>query len=208
MNQKKSFFTVGTVIGETINFYTDNFMKLWIPYIIIQVPFSFLTSYLTLNMYGSPFIFIISLLSSFATTVIGLYVTLAAIRLYRKNEASSGYILSDMKKVIISYILLQILIILGIIGGCILLIVPGIIFSLRWSVSGISLIDESPGIRGSMKRSKILTKGFKGQIFVVYLLLVLIGFVLLSAFFPHEQRSCRGIFRIPDEFVLPGYKSV
>ncbi|HEX8118643.1 MAG TPA: hypothetical protein VF521_15315, partial [Pyrinomonadaceae bacterium] len=54
--------------------------------------------------------------------------------------------------------------------GYILLIVPGIIFSLMFSVSVPAAIVERLGAVDAMRRSYELTKGYKGLIFITYFL--------------------------------------
>ena len=181
MKQQKTYFTVGSVIGETVNFYTDNFLKLWLPFIIVQFPAEKIIGYFSSGSLN-PFIYILILLNSLLSTSVSLYVIITALNLYKKSSSLFQDNFSGLKEIFIPYILLQLLVFLGIIGGSLLLVIPGIILMLRWSVSGISLLEEKTKIRESMKRSKMLTKGFKGQVFVVYILIAVIGLVIAFAF--------------------------
>jgi len=84
---------------------------------------------------------------------------------------------------------LAILVGCGIWIGLILLIVPGIMFALRWSVALPACVVEGLGPLASMKRSAQLTKGHRWKLFGIFLLLwvvsalagLLIGLLLKPA---------------------------
>lgn len=65
---------------------------------------------------------------------------------------------------------LSILFFLGVVGGMILLIVPGVILALMWCVSGPALIEERLGITESLRRSADLTRGNRWMLFAIFLL--------------------------------------
>lgn len=71
---------------------------------------------------------------------------------------------------------LDLLVGLGVVIGMILLIVPGVLLALRWSVSVPELVIEERGIQESMGRSAALTQNRRWSIF-------LLGLVLLAAMF-------------------------
>ena len=70
---------------------------------------------------------------------------------------------------------------LGTLLGYALLIIPGIILALLWSVAMPALVAENLGVVDSLKRSAALTKGCKRWIFLTYLVLMaaIIGIYLL-----------------------------
>ncbi|NQT32349.1 MAG: hypothetical protein HQ594_01595 [Candidatus Omnitrophica bacterium] len=61
--------------------------------------------------------------------------------------------------------------------GTILLIVPGIIWSLKFQFFGYFIIDEGLGPIDALKKSGMITKGVKGNLFVFALVIVLINIV-------------------------------
>jgi len=77
---------------------------------------------------------------------------------------------------------LAILVGCGVWIGLILLIVPGIMFALRWSVALPACVVEGLGPLASMKRSAQLTKGHRWKLFGIFLLLwvvsALAGFLI------------------------------
>jgi uncharacterized membrane protein len=62
--------------------------------------------------------------------------------------------------------------------GFMLLIVPGIILLLRWSVAVPVLVQERRGVFGSMKRSRELTKGSRWALFGFWIILIIAVIVI------------------------------
>ncbi|WP_428263362.1 hypothetical protein [Haliangium sp.] len=65
---------------------------------------------------------------------------------------------------------------LCVLGGVFLFIVPGIIMSLMLYVAVPVAVIEQPGVSAALRRSAELTRGHKGSIFAVVLLVALINF--------------------------------
>jgi len=80
--------------------------------------------------------------------------------------------------------LLVILASLGIALGFVLLIVPGIILALAWAVITPVRVAEHPEMMATFGRSAALTKGHRGSIFVVNLVIGIISFALTFAIRP------------------------
>ncbi len=74
------------------------------------------------------------------------------------------------------WVLVGISIVTGVLGGLglLLLIVPGVILLLRWSVSVAVAVVERRGVSDSMRRSAELTRGHRGAILVLWLIYVLL----------------------------------
>jgi hypothetical protein len=62
--------------------------------------------------------------------------------------------------------------------GFILLIVPGVLLALRWSVAAPALVLEGRSLTEAMGRSADLTKDRRGSIFLLFLIYLGIEFVL------------------------------
>ena len=75
---------------------------------------------------------------------------------------------------------------LGVFLGALLLIVPGVILALAWSVAMPSLVLEDCSVFGSFKRSAALTRGKRWSIFLLHFLVglvsVIIQLVILAIF--------------------------
>jgi hypothetical protein len=80
---------------------------------------------------------------------------------------------------ILPMIAIGILLSLGVGFGFLLLIVPGVILWLMWSVVVPAYVQERLGVFASFGRSVELTKGARGKIFLLFVILV-IGLWLLS----------------------------
>lgn len=67
---------------------------------------------------------------------------------------------------------------MGLSIGFMLLIVPGVILALGWSMSVPVLIQERLGVFGSMSRSWALTKGSRWSLFGLFLILFIIAMII------------------------------
>lgn len=70
---------------------------------------------------------------------------------------------------------------IGIGVGFLLLIVPGIILVLMWSLTIPVAVIEDTGLRDSVNRSTELTKGSRGRVFVIYVLFLVMLYALYMA---------------------------
>ncbi len=76
-------------------------------------------------------------------------------------------------------LLLSIVSILGIELGFVLLVVPGIILGVMWSISTPAMVIENLGVMASLGRSRALTKGARWPIFGLLFVAVLVLFAPL-----------------------------
>lgn len=79
-------------------------------------------------------------------------------------------------------IAITILVSIGATLGLILLIVPGIVLWLGWSVAVPILVHERLGVFGSMSRSRRLTKGSRWSLFGLYIILIIAVWVIQGVF--------------------------
>lgn len=71
---------------------------------------------------------------------------------------------------------------IGIGIGFLLLIIPGFILALMWSLTIPVAVVEGTGLVNSVRRSADLTKGSWGRIFVIYFLFVVLFYIVYSLF--------------------------
>ncbi len=95
------------------------------------------------------------------------------------GKVSFGDSLSTGLSVVLPLIGLAIISGVGIMLGMILLIVPGVILALMWSVAVPALVVERVGVFEALGRSNALTKGAKWKIFGLALI-ILVAYWLLS----------------------------
>lgn len=70
-----------------------------------------------------------------------------------------------------------------VVGGMILLVVPGIIFAIMYSFASIIIVDANIGIKASLKESKAITNGSKWKLlgfFIVIGLINILGYIALG----------------------------
>ena len=102
----------------------------------------------------------------------------AVVDVQRTGGASAGECLARGLKVLPKVFLVSVLTTIVTFPGYLLLIVPGVILSLMFSVSVPTAVIEGVGPLDAMKRSYELTKGNKGLIFITFFLWGLLVTVL------------------------------
>lgn len=77
----------------------------------------------------------------------------------------------------------ELLVILIVIGGLILLIVPGIIWAIKYSFAILLIVDKDMQIKEALRASGEMTKGIKGKLFLFGLAtlgVAILGFICLG----------------------------
>ncbi len=97
---------------------------------------------------------------------------------HRGRETPLPVALTVAFKSVIPLFLLALLATLGMTVGMILLIVPGIILAVMWSVAIPALVTEKIGPIAALGRSRALTKGSRWGIFGLVLVAVILSYVL------------------------------
>lgn len=97
----------------------------------------------------------------------------------QRRASTFGEGLSTGLRLFLPILGLGFLIKLGVILGLFLLIVPGLILMVMWSVALPVRIHGGPGVIAAMRESSELTKGVRWQVFA-YLLVIGVAFGLLS----------------------------
>jgi hypothetical protein len=126
----------------------------------------------------------------FVFVIVGLFVRIGYTKVYlRMNEGEKleiGNIFKDIFKeyaLFWKYLGVSILHGLVIMGGLILLIIPGIFWAVRFAFSPIILIDTKGGVIASMKESYAITKGSFWSLlgfWIVVIIINIVGFFLLG----------------------------
>jgi glycerophosphoryl diester phosphodiesterase family protein/uncharacterized protein UPF0259 len=125
-------------------------------------------------------LFWIVLLTVAAASQAATVVAVSQLHLGRPTSVSEAY--SRVKSRIARVVLLTLLVGLGVGVGAVLLIIPGIIFAMMWSLSVPVMVLENRGIRDSMSRSAELTKGSRWRIFVVWIMFFVLSMVVTFLF--------------------------
>lgn len=107
-------------------------------------------------------------------------ITLATLAESEGRKAGFGECVAIGLRRAIPLIIVAILSGLGVMIGIVLLVVPGFILLVMWSVAAPAVVAENAGIFGSLSRSRALTKGSRWKIFGLFLVLVVVA-LLISA---------------------------
>jgi uncharacterized membrane protein len=125
--------------------------------------------------------FFISFASAFLSTAISIIVdmliTIGLIKISLKfcdNEKAKISDLFSSSHLFFNFLIGNLLYALIIIGGFILLIIPGIIWSIKYRFFNYFIVDKGLGPIEALKESARITKGNKWNLFLFGLLLVLI----------------------------------
>jgi len=92
-----------------------------------------------------------------------------------------GQSFSSALKSVGPLVVIALLSVLGMAAGMMLLIVPGIILALMWAVVVPVLVVEKTGITETFGRSRALTKGYRGKIFLMVLMYLLVALAISFA---------------------------
>lgn len=103
-------------------------------------------------------------------------VAVSQLHLGRPTSVAEAY--SRVKHRIVGVALLTIVIGIGVGVGVLLLVIPGIIFAMMWSLAVPVAVLEDRGINDSMSRSSELTKGSRWRIFVVWVLFIILSIAI------------------------------
>lgn len=109
-------------------------------------------------------------------------MTKATVLAYEGRNASFGESISTGVRLAIPLFGLGLLQVLGLMVGMILLIVPGIILLLMWSVASPALVVEQGGIRSALGRSAALTKGARWKILALLIVVMIVQWLIAKLF--------------------------
>jgi uncharacterized membrane protein len=120
------------------------------------------------SLVAGVFSIIVSAASQAATVV-----AVSQVHLDRPTSVTDSFL--RVKDQIPGVIGLSLLIGLVVVLACFLLIVPGVLLAIQWSLAVPVKVLENRGVTDAMQRSADLTKGSRGRIFVIWLLFILLS---------------------------------
>lgn len=188
------FKSVGDVFAPTLEVYRKNFVLIGIIVLVTMMPVALLQYGLTqaiavtlhdgldpANMFSLALATnaLVWLLSVVGGSLLSGALVYAVIDIQRTGTASAAECLRRGLKTLPKVFVVSFLYSLMVFVGCLLLVVPGIIFSLMFAVAVPAAVLENRGPIEALGRSATLTSGFKGLIFLTYFLWGLLIFVLL-----------------------------
>lgn len=180
MKEKK--FSKSEAIKVGWNLTKINLGFLVIIYVIFVLVFSTLGLMVSLTKENFPLIsFNINIISFILQMIAGIGLLKIYLKFYDNQKAE----ISDLYNyyyLFFKYLVGSILYILIVIGGFILLIIPGIIFALRYQFFMCLIVDKELSPIEALKKSAEITKGSKWNLFLFWLVILglnLLGFLCL-----------------------------
>jgi hypothetical protein len=180
-------FSISRVISRAFDVVGRNLVTFFLLALIVQIPLSLINYYnVTTTPAGlsqqellartfAPQMLVAALIYVVLAVVLQAAILRGAITSLGGKSASLAECLSTGLRTFFPIVGVTILSVLGVALGFILLIVPGIMLLLRWSVAIPVRVMEGPGVLKAMGRSAELTRGHRWAI-----LGVLVAFALIS----------------------------
>jgi cold shock CspA family protein len=114
---------------------------------------------------------------------VGLYllqgmVVKAAVNGFNGKKTAFGDAFNVGVRMFLPLLGLSIIATLGTMLGYVLLIVPGIILSVLWSVAAPAVVVENRGVLASLQRSRDLTRGYRWSVFGLIVIYVVLSWVI------------------------------
>lgn len=174
MDNSSNFISAGDFLKQTWQLYKERFSVLVVISLLPAV-ISLIIELLTLDeansMSLSPIIIVITLIA-IIVTMWSQAASLLAIRDGNAHTAVDYYKQGSSKLFIL--IISSILSGLAVLGGLILLIIPGIIFSVWFMFSAYFVVLENKKAVESLKASKAIVKGLTGKVLWKVIILILV----------------------------------
>ncbi|OGY42171.1 MAG: hypothetical protein A2Y82_00390 [Candidatus Buchananbacteria bacterium RBG_13_36_9] len=181
--------SISALIKKGWEIYSINFQKFLVPIGIMLIPYIL---YFLFLIFGGPELILLMLILNALMVVINLWIGIVIIimldKLYKNQPIDLNKIYEIAFKKIPSYFLVAILTALVIIGGLILLIIPGIIFIVWYGFANYAVILEEKDNKGiaALKFSKNLVQGRWGATFwrlllpalALYLVVLIVIFIV------------------------------
>lgn len=189
---KQTFQIYKSRIGVFLGIAVISFLAslLFIPFFLLLLFFglSFVVFYKSLSIVLLLFIILIIIVLGVAVFIANLWASIALLYAVKERDQKIGIKESFAKAwhKILSYWWISILVGLITMLGFLLLIIPGIIFSIWFSLAAYVLVSEDLKGMKALSRSKQLIKGYWWKIFWRFLVLgfVVFLFVFITGFIP------------------------
>lgn len=171
---KQSWELYKKKIGVLAIFFAIPFVINIISYLVTPRTTTSGTSLSTVNPF-TPAAGSLALLFGLVAFVVSLWIQVGVVYAVDDpdNHPPIQELLAKAWPLVLPYLLVAILVGLAVIGGLILLIVPGIIFAVWFSLSSFTLILDNQRGTAALKASKGLVSGRFGAVFGRFLLLIL-----------------------------------
>lgn len=166
-------FSKKEAIKFGFNFFKSNivtFIKLGLIVILINVAAGVITE----SIKNSSFGIIWAIMSTIVSTAVQIAVTKIILDLHDKKPLNLAYFYT-LYHLIFNYFIASIIYGFIVVVGFLLLIVPGIIWAIKFQFYSFLIVDKGIGILDSLRQSSQMTEGVRMNLFLFGLLLILIN---------------------------------
>jgi hypothetical protein len=174
------------LLDRTFHLYRNNFLVfvgiMAIPQLIVLALRLWYSATLTTVGRFNPWSAVITIVSYIAIQLSGAATVIAVSNLHLDRGIGVGSAFSAAKGSMLRVVLITLAVGIAAGIGLIFLIVPGVYLWLMWSLAIPITVLEGGGLNVSTRRSKYLTQGSRGRIFIIYLLIVLLVWVVSMIF--------------------------
>lgn len=191
-------FRIGRVVSRLFNALFANLATFLALAALLMIPMLLLTLYTSTNLArmgmtpaggilpGGGWNFISMMVIQTVVYLIVAYLLQAAlvygtIAYLNDERPGFGQCLSSAMKSVLPLIVIAILSGVGMMLGAMLLLVPGFILAMMWFVVVPVRMVENTGISESFGRSRALTKGYRGKIFLLFLMYLVLALAIAFA---------------------------
>jgi hypothetical protein len=172
-------FGVGSVLGMSFRVYGRNFIPFTVIAALLYIPMIAWTWTSSIESFADlKHLMLVGALQSLLNCFVSATVTYGVVKELQGQRAGIGACLATgfSRMLPVFGVAILVGIIVGI--GSLLLIVPGIIAMCVLYVAMPASVIEKPGIMGALSRSSELTRGYRGSIFGIVLILFVLGYAL------------------------------
>ena len=176
--------SISELLDRTFHLYRNNFLIfvgiIAIPQLIVLALRLTLAATLTVRPFErfSPLAILIGLASYIAIQISAAATVMAVSNIHLDRPVSLGRAFSSARGSMLRVVWITFAVGIAAGIGLIFLIVPGVYLWLMWSLAVPVTVLEGGGLGVSTTRSKELTRGSRGRIFVVYLLVFALAIVV------------------------------
>jgi hypothetical protein len=185
--------SIGSVLDEAWTLYTKFFVRFFVialvVFAIVNVVYALLLVAVDEGSTGGS---LVAGAVAFTATLVGGFWLQGAL-VHAVQDARDGSLdlratdaFARARPFVLPILLGSVLAALGILGGLVLLIVPGIVLAIRWAIWTPAMVLEERGARSSLGRSNELVKGHSWTILAIVLITAVVsgiaGALLQAAF--------------------------
>lgn len=180
--------SISELLDRTFHLYRNNFLVfvgiLAIPQLIVLALRLTLAVTLTVRPFErfNPLPLLVGLVSYVAIEISAAATVMAVSNIHLDRPVSLGLAFSSARGSMLRVVLITFAVGIAAGIGLFFLIVPGVYLWLMWSLAVPVTVLEGGGLNASTTRSQELTRGSRGRIFVVYLLVIGLAIVVGTIF--------------------------